>query len=120
MMVQDLVLLMMLIRASPAGSLDSHYEGRREFVRGMTTCSTQADPISFTVGHDGGVRGDVATSEGPLRFYGTVGATGHLLATSGSAAGAEFVSLEGVFKDDRFEGFIQSKSCRYKIALTRR
>ena len=120
MMAPDLALLMTLLGASPVGFLDSHYEGVREFVRGATSCSTQAEAISVDVGSDGGVRADVATLEGQLRFFGTVAATGRLFATSRSAGAAEFVRLEGAFTGDRFEGLTQSKNCQYKVDLRRR
>jgi hypothetical protein len=104
---------------TPAAALDAHYEGQREFVRGHSSCSTQSSPVNFDVGSDGGLRGDVVTTEGVLRFYGTVSATGKLIANYRASAAAEFASIEGAFSDDRFAGFTQSKTCRYRLDLTR-
>src|SRR5258706_12126933 len=70
-----------LLCASPALALDAHYEGLREFVRGQSSCSTQPSQVIVDVGSDGGVRGDVFTTDGALRFFGTVNASGKLFAS---------------------------------------
>jgi len=114
------VALLALLGAAPARGADSRYEGRREFVRGTAACSSQPSAVSMEVGADGGVRGEVVTTEGTLRLYGTLSAAGRLVGNYRAAAGAEYTSVEGVIRDDRIEAFTQSKSCRYRLDLTRR
>ena len=112
--------LAITVCASPALALDAHYEGLREFVRGQPSCATQPSAVIVDVGSDGGVRGDVFTQEGALRFFGTVNASGKLFASYRASASTDRANIEGSFNDGRFEGFTQSKACRYSLDLTRR
>jgi hypothetical protein len=114
------VTLLALLGAAPARAADVRYEGWREFVRGVTACSSQASEISLEVGEDGGVRGEFVTTDGALRFFGTVSAAGRLLGSSRAITGVEYTSIEGMVSDGRIEGFTQSNSCRYRLHLTRR
>ena len=114
------VALLALLGAAPAHAGDARYEGLRELVRGAPSCPTQPSTVSMEIGDDGGVRGEVVTTDGALHFYGTLSAAGRLLANYRMAAGAEYTSVEGVVGDGRIDGFTQSKSCRYSLHLTRR
>ena len=114
------VALLALLGAAPARGADIRYEGQREFVRGVAACSSQSTEVSMEVGDDGGVRGEVATTDGALRFYGTLSAAGRLFASYRGPNGEDYTSVEGVLNDGRIEGFAQSKSCRYRLNLTRR
>lgn len=114
------VALLVLLGAAPARAADVRYEGSREFVRGITSCSSQPSAISLEVGDDGGVRGEFVTTAGALRFFGTVSAAGQLLGSSRAIAGVEYTSIEGMVSDGRIDGFTQSNSCRYRLHLTRR
>jgi hypothetical protein len=114
------VALLALLGAAPARGADVRYEGLREFVRGVAACSSQPTEVSMEVGDDGGVRGEVVTTDGALRFYGTLSAAGRLLASYRASGGEEYTSVEGVVSDGGIEGFALSKSCRYRLHLTRR
>ncbi len=112
--------LLTLLGAVPALALDERYEGRRELVGGSPACSNVPTEVSMEVGADGGVRGEVFTTDGPLRFYGTLSATGRLLGTYRVSTGSDYTSVEGVLSEGSVEGSTQSKSCRYRLHLTRR
>jgi len=116
----SIVALLVLLGIAPARGADVRYEGLREFVRGVAACSSQPTEVSMEVGADGGVRGEVVTTDGALRFYGTLSAAGQLVASYRAAIGEEYTNVEGVVSDGRIEGFAQSKSCRYSLHLTRR
>jgi hypothetical protein len=106
--------------ATPARGDDVRYEGRRELVRGATACASQSGEISMAVGDDGGVRGEVVTTDGALPFYGTLSPAGLLTANFRAATGVEAASLEGKIGDDGIHGFTLSRTCRHRFLLKRR
>jgi hypothetical protein len=113
-------ILLAVLCAAPASAIDVRYEGRREFVRGQPACTIEPSEVHLELGGDGGVRGEVLTADGAVRFFGTVGLNGKLIGSYRASADAEYTRIEGAFSDDRFAGITQSKSCRYSLDLNRR
>lgn len=110
---------MVLLGAAAADAESDRYAGRRTFMRGAPSCSTEPGAARLERGADGGVRGEFDMAGGPVSFFGTVGASGDLLGSQRAAADVEFTRVEGKFSGGTFTGITQSKSCRYRLELKR-